>query len=144
MSKILAVVVVAVALIGCGGSAEKPEKVRAFQSKVSLYLDEARAGAKLLSRDASMAELEAIEAKLSDLNAHLPDVPTGIDQPEKLTEKLERIETQFALGKGFARLLQSSRQLGDAESTEKTSAGVNEAIAEIKSLADEIEALLSK
>ena len=79
-------------------------KVRIFREKVAQFLDEARAGAKLLTLFPSVDQASAKADQIEDLYAHLPEVPPEIDPTGEVAKKLKEIDGLFFLGRGYAKL----------------------------------------
>lgn len=120
---------------------KESKKLRAFKEKAAVYIDEARAGAKLLTLAPSLKEVSTKATQITDLFTHLPDVPTEIDATEETASKLHRINGQFALAEGYVKTIIDAKKLGTDGDYPIAVSNIELAkiIKTVKQLADELE-----
>ena len=114
-------------------------KIAAFKSKVGNFLDEARAGVKLFTVDSSYRAVKKKSEEITELFAHLPDVPNSIPESDEISKKLEAINTQFQVAVEFSKYAVELSQLNISEGVEKSLKSIKDAGDQIKGHCDEIE-----
>lgn len=121
-------------------------KARAFKEKLANFLEEARAGAKLLKLTPTPTYQKVADkvSQLEDLYTHIPDVPKELDATGEIAKKLEAIHGLFAAAEFAAeqrvRLLKA-RLRNEAEGNE---AQCKEFADRVEKLAAEIESIINE
>jgi hypothetical protein len=125
---------------------EKPaesKKVRAFKEKVAHYLEEARAGTKLLTLAPSLSEAKGKAEHITDLYTHLPDVPSELDPTGEVAERLKNINGSFAAGEFFIQTAKEFQRLGATKEWKKIhEEDIPKLVKEVKGYCEEIESRL--
>jgi hypothetical protein len=136
---------------------KESQQVKAFKEKARQYLEESRAGVKLLRSGPSLAQARAKATLVKDLYSHVPDVPPEIDRTGGLADALKAIDVAFYNATLSVELcLMADRAYKDAEYTlgwsEKKEMyatrvreaydGLNKTIASIEALIGLVEAKL--
>ena len=134
----------AILFVGCTNetSPKKSPKVQAFKEKVAIFLEEARAAAKLITNTPSLKAATDKVAQIEDLYAHIPDVPKEIDETGHVAILLKNINSVVKTGASFVPMRIEFQSLGLNE--DEIDKGVREIAAGINSCADEIEERLSQ
>jgi hypothetical protein len=124
-------------------SAEPPNesrKVRVFKEKVAHFIDEARAGAKLLTLPlSSLDEARTKSKQITDLYTHLSDVPPEIDSTGEVAKKLNGINTLFGVGELAVKLRTDNAHHGYRDLFNKSHEECKDIADNVRKLADEIE-----
>jgi hypothetical protein len=121
---------------------EKPKeskKVTVFKEKVTNYLAEARAGAKLIELAPSVNDMRAKSKEITDLLTHLPDVPTEIEDAEHISTRLKNINGSFFVAVQYAGLSVDAVKLKSPELIKSTGENFLKTAKTIREAADEIE-----
>ncbi|MBN9521937.1 hypothetical protein J0H58_26045 [bacterium] len=124
-------------------SSNRPEVV-AFREKVAVYLTEARAGAKLLSLDLTVERARAKSAQMTDLYTHLPDVPPEVDTSGEVAGRLKNIHGAFTAARMMAESRAELGRLGSLEGIKKADESLAKVAADVRTMADEIEARVGR
>jgi hypothetical protein len=126
---------------------KESRKVKTFREKVAKFIEEARAGAKLLTVAPSLDEIKAKSVQITDLYTHLPDVPPEIDSTGDVAKKLKTTMGSFAVAEFDLKLSnQAERSMTGAELLDfmkKTHDECHKIADEVNRIADEIESKAS-
>lgn len=119
------------------------KRIREFKEKVSEYLAEARAGAKLLALGPSLSQARKKAEQITDLYTHLPDVPVDVPKHETVAKRLKNINGSFAVAEATVQLQIQAASLNSAELIEKTRSSIEMIAKDIKAFCSEIEMYLA-
>lgn len=92
-----------------------PVKPAGFREAAAAFLDEARAGAKLMTQSPTAEQMKKQAEKVAELYAALPPVPADVDRTGDVKDKLKRIEQAFPLGIKYAGIADDAKKIGEAE-----------------------------
>ncbi len=116
-------------------------KVAAFKEKTAAYLDESRAGAKMLTLSPSAEDMRRRSLKIHELYAQIPEVPPEVDSTGAVAERFQRIQRLFDVSRDHVAAIPEHEKHKDEQAIRKIYQLELPATAkQIQGLIDEIEA----
>lgn len=122
--------------------AEKTEvdpKIEKFKTQVVAYLDESRAGVKLIGITSDVKKLIEKSNQMTDLYSRLPDTPEIIPGSDQVSKDIKAILGMFGAAVQFAKIIEQFNRIGESDDANKTRQNLDDCAAEIKKLCNKIE-----
>jgi hypothetical protein len=125
----------------------KPAPVRpaGFKEAAAAFLDEARAGAKLMTQSPTAEQMRNQAEKVAELYAALPPVPADVDRTGDVKDKLKRINSLIDVAAKLVDAASEAVRAGDAAAAKKVMTVELPVTAKgVTGFADEVEAKLKR